>query len=716
MAPRSSRRPQDLDSSVAPDRESKPTVKVHRIRREEGEHRRHRKREGSRKDGRDEKEDVYIYRSSKDGRRQSEQSRPPVVRRATVTGTSFGGEEDRPRAKPHRRGSERISSGMTQHIPRDRHEKQESESKSARTRGERPREKDERREFLKRSTASKHHEEAKLRSEKRTKSGDLLRSSRDRPTVVRSTTVREQPPTISHRPPLLRSKTTTTPRQAQATSHVLPRTSKAPVEPAPPRVTRAHSVRRSERPASIIGSLFGNSKPTAPPKPEKQVECLTCLSDEPISKTTHLPCGHNMCHACMRRLFTLSLTDPAHMPPRCCDPTKPIDLTKIDHLFDRSFKHKWNKKYAEFTTKNRLYCPTRHCGSWIKPRYIFLDRSSGPNGGKKYGVCGTCKTKVCVTCNNKYHTSRECPKDPATQEFLRTAKEQGWQRCYNCKATVELAHGCNHMTCRCGAEFCMACGTKWKGCTCVLFDDTMIARDREDHLHNRPAPWFRDEGGRNMPGAWDPVVEDPHIHQQRRREQERRDEAIARHLQTLNLADNDHDFFGNNDDGGFGVGNAAPHFLNTDFVHRAHEILTTHLEPAIHELTRERHNERVNGHWNQHPPRAAARPPHRPPPPPVVRRQTTASHDYDNGDGGSGYVHTRPTPERAPPRRASVMDYLEEFMGPAHAPVRGGGGARAGAGRPPAGERRASTLAGINRGQSGEGRVDEWRRHVEGVV
>ena len=183
MAPRSSRRSQDLDSSVA-DRESKPTVKVHRIRREEGEHRRHRKREGSRREGRDEKEDVYIYRSSKDGRRQSVSSRPPVVRRATVTGTSFRGEEDRPRAKPHRQGSERISSGTTQHIPRDRHEKKEPESKSTRTKGERPKEKDERREFLKRSTAINHHEEARLRSEKRTKSSNPLKSSRDRPTVV----------------------------------------------------------------------------------------------------------------------------------------------------------------------------------------------------------------------------------------------------------------------------------------------------------------------------------------------------------------------------------------------------------------------------------------------------------------------------------------------------------------------------------------------------
>jgi hypothetical protein len=26
------------------------------------------------------------------------------------------------------------------------------------------------------------------------------------------------------------------------------------------------------------------------------------------------------------------------------------------------------------------------------------------------------------------------------------AKEKGWQRCYSCKAVVELKEGCNHMT------------------------------------------------------------------------------------------------------------------------------------------------------------------------------------------------------------------------------------------------------------------------------
>lgn len=31
-----------------------------------------------------------------------------------------------------------------------------------------------------------------------------------------------------------------------------------------------------------------------------------------------------------------------------------------------------------------------------------------------------------------------------------------------CRALVELAHGCNHITCKCGAEWCYKCGALWR--------------------------------------------------------------------------------------------------------------------------------------------------------------------------------------------------------------------------------------------------------------
>lgn len=147
-----------------------------------------------------------------------------------------------------------------------------------------------------------------------------------------------------------------------------------------------------------------------------------------------------MCHSCLKRNFKLSITDPQHMPPKCCT-NDHIPLHHVDSLFDISFKKTWNRKFQEYNTKNRIYCPSRRCGEWITPRNIHRDRD-----GKKYGICSSCKTKVCFQCNAKWHGGRDCPKDEGTNQLLETAKQAGWQRCFSCRAIVELKEGCNHMT------------------------------------------------------------------------------------------------------------------------------------------------------------------------------------------------------------------------------------------------------------------------------
>lgn len=48
------------------------------------------------------------------------------------------------------------------------------------------------------------------------------------------------------------------------------------------------------------------------------------------------------------------------------------------------------------------------------------------------------------------------------------AEQEGWKRCYGCHAYVEHGEACQHMTCRCGAEFCYVCGARWRTCTCSM--------------------------------------------------------------------------------------------------------------------------------------------------------------------------------------------------------------------------------------------------------
>ncbi|KAF1813065.1 hypothetical protein P152DRAFT_374696, partial [Eremomyces bilateralis CBS 781.70] len=189
--------------------------------------------------------------------------------------------------------------------------------------------------------------------------------------------------------------------------------------------------------------------------------CISCLDDVLPRKAAKLDCSHHMCNSCLKRVFNLSITDPSLMPPKCCT-DRLIPLRHVAPLFDDPFKRKWNRKYQEYTTKNRMYCPKKGCGEWIKPNHIKSDGATG----RQYGTCKRCGMKVCRICNQKWHGRKDCPNDEETKRVVDLAKEEGWQRCYNCKTMVELREGCNHMTCHCTAEFCMICGLKWKTCDC----------------------------------------------------------------------------------------------------------------------------------------------------------------------------------------------------------------------------------------------------------
>ena len=501
-----------------------------------------------------------------------------------------------------------------------------------------------------------------------------------------------------------------------------------------------------------------------------RVNCLTCLSDDiPVSQSAKLVCKHRMCHECLRRIFTLSVTDPQHMPPKCCTDA-PIPLKHVEAMFDTRFKIKWNQKYQEYTTKNRVYCTAKGCGEWIKPAQIHLDTSGGANTGRKYGICGKCKTKVCCTCNGKWHTSRECPKDEATKQFAEIAKKEGWKKCYNCSAMVELHDGCNHMTCRCRAEFCMSCGLAWKSCDCPWFSYQAVENDRLLHQNGgggppagfrgfpgpfaggrpggrpdgrpdgRPMPWLqhpeeRQERPNMRPdGRPDRLPRHPgERHEQGRHGQGGWDEFFARRMQMqmwgLDIADDDDEFRRRPRRQPF-----ASH--NEDFAHRAPDMISG---AAMHAMAtaRNRPTERLRNNIN----------------PPVP----TPHRDFVNGFGRvmeempdaltdavnrmeqqhpprrprlartSGQRNNKTSTqssERVVPRRTVANYELEaqihqpNVVAPAAPAVAGALGATGATGESgveaPGSARpghRHSVMAGLTRG-SGEGRVDEWRRHI----
>lgn len=74
--------------------------------------------------------------------------------------------------------------------------------------------------------------------------------------------------------------------------------------------------------------------------------------------------------------------------------------------------------------------------------------------------------------------------------MLRTeelAEEEGWRRCHGCRAYVEHRDACQHMTCRCGAEFCYVCGARWPSCACTMDQLAAVKRSAEARRRTRRA-------------------------------------------------------------------------------------------------------------------------------------------------------------------------------------------------------------------------------------
>ncbi|KAJ4152947.1 hypothetical protein LMH87_009464 [Akanthomyces muscarius] len=189
-------------------------------------------------------------------------------------------------------------------------------------------------------------------------------------------------------------------------------------------------------------------------------ECVSCMEAiRPPSSAIHLPCSHRYCAGCMTRVLGAALDDDgeSRFPARCCAQPLPVaEDPASSALLPADLVARYRARQREHGARNRTYC--RSCGQFIPPESVHGNRAT----------CIWCEAATCAWCKEAWHGEGECPADGAALETLRMAEERGWKRCPECRTLVELSTGCNHMTCRCGAEFCYSCGEEWGPCRCRI--------------------------------------------------------------------------------------------------------------------------------------------------------------------------------------------------------------------------------------------------------
>lgn len=191
-----------------------------------------------------------------------------------------------------------------------------------------------------------------------------------------------------------------------------------------------------------------------------------------------VPCGDIYCSNCLKAIFLHATKDQILFPPRCCRQEISLDLAAPTMSSEEV--EMFHNAQIEFATTNRTYCSNTNCGKFILPALVGHDRAT----------CSHCGTSTCIHCKGTSHFD-ECPNDDDLQATLALAQEQGWRRCHLCGAIVELAQGCNHITCKCGGQFCYKCGVVWKACSCEAWDEENLLRRAEqvvDREAIRPLP------------------------------------------------------------------------------------------------------------------------------------------------------------------------------------------------------------------------------------
>ncbi|KAI1143315.1 hypothetical protein F5Y05DRAFT_368240 [Hypoxylon sp. FL0543] len=206
-----------------------------------------------------------------------------------------------------------------------------------------------------------------------------------------------------------------------------------------------------------------------------EIECVSCLDDFNPKEMVKAPC-HSYCKPCFRRLIQAACENEQQWPPKCC--LNPIPTNTILLGVDEGLKKVYNGRASEWNVpiSERIYCSHRTCSIWIQPSEV--------NRARNVARCSAGHS-TCIICRGPQHEGDDCPQDRDMMRTDELAEEEGWKRCYGCNAYVEHREACQHMTCRCGAEFCYVCGARWRTCGCGMEQLAAVKRGAEERRQAR---------------------------------------------------------------------------------------------------------------------------------------------------------------------------------------------------------------------------------------
>lgn len=170
------------------------------------------------------------------------------------------------------------------------------------------------------------------------------------------------------------------------------------------------------------------------------------------------PC-HSYCRDCFGRLVANALQNEQQWPPKCC--LNEIPFRTIYACIETDLRNTFQTRAREWSTPigERVYCHNPSCSVWLD--------SNATDTARRVATCPH-RHETCTICRGAAHGETDCPEDREVGRTNALAEAEGWKRCARCRALVEHGEACQHMTCRCGYQFCYVCTRVWRTCECTM--------------------------------------------------------------------------------------------------------------------------------------------------------------------------------------------------------------------------------------------------------
>jgi len=195
---------------------------------------------------------------------------------------------------------------------------------------------------------------------------------------------------------------------------------------------------------------------------EQKKKCEICLEDFSLLDCTNyfLNCNCIIHNKCFDELVKNAVEN-NNLPIKCPNCGINVHPNFIEDSIN-NVNPQLIDKYDKFSMNNFLQnnsdeyssCPTPGC------EYMFFFEPGAINF-----LCPICGKNYCLNCKDEWHRGMTCQQykdsrdvNKLDNQFFQFVKGAKFKMCPKCKFWVEKNQGCNHMKCRCGADFCYLCG------------------------------------------------------------------------------------------------------------------------------------------------------------------------------------------------------------------------------------------------------------------